>query len=36
MTFTLVQPCEFREDIRKSRFITLAAPIDSIAQAQQL
>jgi uncharacterized YigZ family protein len=35
MTFTLVQPCEFREDIRKSRFITLAAPIDSIAQAQQ-
>ena len=34
MPFTLVGPCEFREDIRKSRFITLAAPIASPADAQ--
>jgi uncharacterized YigZ family protein len=34
MTFTLTEPCEFREDIRKSRFITLAAPIASVAEAQ--
>lgn len=34
MSFTLVGPCEFREEIRKSRFITLAAPISSAAQAQ--
>lgn len=34
MPFTLVGPCEFREEIRKSRFITLAAPITSPADAQ--
>ncbi len=34
MPFTLVGPCEFREEIRKSRFITLAAPITSAADAQ--
>ena len=34
MAFTLIAPCEFREDIRKSRFITLAAPITSPAEAQ--
>lgn len=34
MPFTLVGPCEFREEIRKSRFITLAAPITSAAEAQ--
>lgn len=34
MPFTLVGPCEFREEIRKSRFITLAAPISSPADAQ--
>ena len=34
MSFTLVGPCEFREEIRKSRFITLAAPIGSAADAQ--
>lgn len=34
MPSTLVGPCEFREEIRKSRFITLAAPIDSPADAQ--
>lgn len=34
MPFTLVGPCEFREEIRKSRFITLAAPISSTADAQ--
>ncbi len=34
MPFTLVGPCEFREEIRKSRFITLAAPIASAAEAQ--
>ncbi|MET0611422.1 MAG: YigZ family protein [Pseudomonas caspiana] len=34
MPFTLVGPCEFREEIRKSRFITLAAPISSAADAQ--
>ncbi|OCR22950.1 thymidylate synthase [Pseudomonas syringae] len=33
MPFTLVGPCEFREEIRKSRFITLAAPIASPADA---
>lgn len=33
MSFTLVGPCEFREEIRKSRFITLAAPITSAADA---
>jgi thymidylate synthase len=34
MPFTLVGPCEFREEIRKSRFVTLAAPINSPADAQ--
>lgn len=34
MPFTLAGPCEFREEIRKSRFITLAAPIASVADAQ--
>lgn len=34
MPFTLVGPCEWREDIRKSRFITLAAPISNQAEAQ--
>jgi uncharacterized YigZ family protein len=34
MPSTLVGPCEFREEIRKSRFITLAAPINSPADAQ--
>ncbi|WP_024694033.1 YigZ family protein [Pseudomonas syringae] len=33
MPFTLLGPCEFREEIRKSRFITLAAPIASPADA---
>ncbi|MCY1397399.1 IMPACT family member YigZ [compost metagenome] len=34
MPSTLLGPCEFREEIRKSRFITLAAPITSVAEAQ--
>ena len=34
MPFTLAAPCEYREDIRKSRFIALAAPADSPAAAQ--
>jgi uncharacterized YigZ family protein len=34
MPFTLVGPCEYREEIRKSRFITLAAPIASPTEAQ--
>ncbi|HEY0286679.1 MAG TPA: YigZ family protein [Pseudomonas sp.] len=34
MPFTLVGPCELREEIRKSRFITLAAPISTPAEAQ--
>jgi thymidylate synthase len=34
MPSTLVGPCEFREEIRKSRFITLAAPINSPVDAQ--
>lgn len=34
MPFTLTGPCEFREEIRKSRFITLAAPIANPADAQ--
>jgi thymidylate synthase len=34
MPFTLAGPCELREDIRKSRFITLAAPISTPADAQ--
>lgn len=34
MPSTLVGPCEFREEIRKSRFITLAAPINSPVEAK--
>ena len=34
MPSTLTGPCEFREEIRKSRFITLAAPIETPADAQ--
>lgn len=33
MTFTLVAPCEYREEIRKSRFLALAAPVESAQQA---
>ncbi|MFW0758510.1 IMPACT family protein [Pseudomonas sp. H11T01] len=34
MPFTLAGLCEYREEIRKSRFIALAAPIASAAEAQ--
>ena len=34
MTSTLLGLCEYREEIRKSRFITLAAPITNAQQAQ--
>ena len=34
MPFTLISPCEYREEIRKSRFIALAAPVTSAAEAQ--
>ena len=34
MPFTLSDFCEFREEIRKSRFITFASPIGSPADAQ--
>ena len=34
MPFTLLARCEYREDIRKSRFVALAAPVTSAAQAQ--
>jgi uncharacterized YigZ family protein len=34
MPSTLLGACDYREDIRKSRFIALAAPIDSAVQAQ--
>lgn len=34
MPSTLLDTCEYREEIRKSRFITLAAPIESPADAQ--
>ncbi|TWD46693.1 YigZ family protein [Pseudomonas sp. SJZ131] len=34
MPFTLSDFCEYREEIRKSRFITLAGPIGSPADAQ--
>ena len=33
MAFTLLGPCEYREDIRKSRFLSLAAPVASAAEA---
>lgn len=34
MAFTLAAPGEYREEIRKSRFLALAAPVDSPAAAQ--
>lgn len=34
MPFTLSDLCEYREEIRKSRFITLASPISSPTDAQ--
>ena len=34
MSFTLLGPCEYREEIRKSRFIALAAPVTSATEAQ--
>jgi uncharacterized YigZ family protein len=34
MPFTLTGLCEYREEIRKSRFIALAAPIASAVEAQ--
>ena len=33
MPFSLAQPCEYREEIKKSRFHTLAAPAASAAEA---
>lgn len=34
MAFTLAAPCEYREEIRKSRFLALAAPVADPAAAQ--
>ncbi|SFT54566.1 IMPACT family protein [Pseudomonas marincola] len=34
MPFTLLQPCEYSEEIRKSRFVAYAAPVTSAEQAQ--
>ncbi|MDX1370114.1 YigZ family protein [Pseudomonas sp.] len=34
MPFTLLGPCEYREEIRKSRFLALAAPVANAAEAQ--
>ncbi|SEC39162.1 IMPACT family protein [Pseudomonas anguilliseptica] len=34
MPFTLLGPCDYREEIRKSRFIALATPVTSAAEAQ--
>lgn len=34
MAFTLQAPGEYREEIRKSRFLALAAPVSSAAEAQ--
>lgn len=34
MTFTLAAPCEYQEIIRKSRFLTQAAPVASAEEAQ--
>lgn len=34
MPFTLLGPCEYREEIRKSRFLAVAAPVTSAAEAQ--
>ncbi|WP_068829722.1 IMPACT family protein [Pseudomonas sp. BMS12] len=33
MPFTLQAPCEYREEIRKSRFLALAAPVASTGEA---
>lgn len=33
MAFTLAGPCDYREEIRKSRFLALAAPVESAQQA---
>lgn len=35
MTWTLTAPCDYQEDIRKSRFLALAAPIRDAADAQR-
>ncbi|MDM8348145.1 IMPACT family protein [Pseudomonas sp. sp1636] len=34
MPFSLLGPCTYREEIRKSRFLALAAPVTSAAEAQ--
>lgn len=34
MPSTLLGPCQYREEIRKSRFLALAAPVASAAEAQ--
>jgi uncharacterized YigZ family protein len=34
MPFTLAAPCQYQEDIRKSRFLALAAPVNSAEDAQ--
>ncbi|MGG2399062.1 IMPACT family protein [Pseudomonas sp. SH1-B] len=34
MPSTLLGPCDYREEIRKSRFLALAAPVSSAAEAQ--
>ncbi|GIZ13607.1 YigZ family protein [Pseudomonas sp. NCCP-436] len=34
MPSTLLAPCQYREEIRKSRFLALAAPVASAAEAQ--
>ncbi|MHA6495310.1 IMPACT family protein [Pseudomonas borbori] len=34
MPATLLGPCDYREEIRKSRFLALAAPISDAAEAQ--
>lgn len=35
MTWTLTAPCDYQEDIRKSRFLAFAAPITDATAAQQ-
>tara|TARA_R110000868_G_scaffold1986_8_gene15743 strand:+ start:1787 stop:2371 length:585 start_codon:yes stop_codon:yes gene_type:complete len=34
MSFSLLGPCDYREEIRKSRFLALAAPVTSTTEAQ--
>ena len=34
MPFTLLDPCEYREEIRKSRFLAFAAPVACAVEAQ--